>query len=70
MLWQIFRHVEVSDTGFCNHSVDSRGEWRSKWKKNPLEVINYPALEISLPKIKHRVSAGGGLLCILTLASV
>lgn len=27
--------------------VDSREEWRSKWKKNPLEVINYPFLEVS-----------------------
>lgn len=38
---------------FVTIQLDSREEWRSKWKKNPLAVINYPALEVSL---KHRVS--------------
>lgn len=47
VLWDILRHMEASARGFYNYLVGSRGEWRSKWNSNPLEVINYPALEIS-----------------------
>lgn len=45
--------------------VDSREEWRSKWKKNPLEVINDPFLEVSDEKKIYRVSGGGGVLPVL-----
>lgn len=47
--------------------VDSREEWRSKWKENLLEVINYPSVEISLLKQRYRVSGGGRMLPVLVL---
>lgn len=44
--------------------VDSREEWRSKWKKNPLEVINYPSLEVS---DETKSVWSGGMLPVLAL---
>lgn len=66
VLWHILRHMEASARGFYSYSVGSREEWRSKWKSNLLEVINYPALEISLLKISHGVCGGSGI-CALAL---
>lgn len=45
--------------------VDSREEWRSKWKKNPLEVKNYPSLEVALMKQRYSLVGMGCSLYLL-----